>query len=406
MSEIYNELKSRGLIKQFTTGEDKLKELLDGPSLKVYAGFDPTKNSLHVGHLIPIMILSHLQKAGHVPICVLGGGTAMIGDPSGRDSMREMLTEAKINENITGIKKQLSHFIDFSAENALLMNNYDWLGLENYISFIRDIGPHFTVNRMLTADCFKIRMEKGLSFLEFNYMILQAYDYYILFKKYGCTLQIGGDDQWSNILAGIDLIRRKNGAEVFGMTNPLLTRSDGKKMGKTEGGAVWLDPEMTSPYDYYQFWRNTSDDDVVRFLKIYTFVPLETISQYENLSGQELNIAKELLAFEAVKILHGESEALKADESAKKLFGQGSLTDAPSINLALENVIGAQLVDLCVIAGVFKTKSEVRRMIAQGGISLNGEKVTDAKKLITEGDIHKGSLVIKKGKKSFYKIEI
>ena len=406
MSGIYEELKARGLIKQFTIEENRLGKLLNGPSVKVYAGFDPTKNSLHVGHLIPIMILSHLQRAGHIPICVLGGGTAMIGDPSGRDSMREMLTEAKIMENMAGIKKQLSHFIDFSEEKALLLNNFDWLGLENYISFIREIGTHFTVNRMLTADCFKIRMEKGLSFLEFNYMILQAYDYYILFKKYGCTLQIGGDDQWSNILAGIDLIRRKNGAEVFGMTNPLLSRSDGKKMGKTEGGAVWLDPELTSPYDYYQFWRNTSDDDVIKFLKIYTFVPLETISRFEDLSGKELNPAKELLAYEAVKILHGENEALKADETAKKIFGQKSLADAPSIKLPGENVIGAELVDLCINAGVFETKSEVRRIIAQGGISLNGEKVTDPKRIIAEGDITEGSLTIKKGKKSFYKIEI
>ena len=406
MSNLYEEFLGRGLIKQSTIEDERLKEFLNGPSFSVYAGFDPTKHSLHVGHLIPIMILSHMQRAGHRPICVVGGGTAMIGDPSGRDSMREMLTESKILENLRGIKAQLSHFIDFSEEKALLLNNYDWLKLENYIDFIRKVGPHFTVNRMLTAECFKIRMEKGLSFLEFNYMILQAYDFYNLFQKYNCKLQVGGDDQWSNIIAGIELIRRTEGKEAFGMTNPLLTRSDGKKMGKSEGGAVWLDPELTSPFEYYQFWRNTTDDDVVKFMKIYTFLPLDEIENYSKLKGEELNRVKEILAYEATKIVHGKDNADKARETALNIFRNGSLDAAPSIVMEEESVIGKELAELCLEAKIFESKSEARRMITQGGLSLNGNKITDVKTIIDLGDINDGSLSIKKGKKSFYKIEI
>ncbi|MFO7810695.1 MAG: tyrosine--tRNA ligase [Candidatus Delongbacteria bacterium] len=406
MSALYEEFKERGLIKQSTVEDGRLKNILNGHPVKVYAGFDPTRSSLHVGHLIPIMILSHMQKAGHHPICVLGGGTAMIGDPSGRDSMREMLTEKTILDNIEGIKGQLSNFIDLDKDSALLLNNYDWLGSENYIDFIRKIGPHFTVNRMLTADCFKIRMEKGLSFLEFNYMILQAYDFYSLYKKYGCTLQIGGDDQWSNIIAGIELVRRIEGKEVAGMTNPLLTRSDGKKMGKTEGGSIWLDPDLTSPFEYYQFWRNTGDDDVIRFLKIYTFLSTEQIRKYAGFKGEDLNKVKEILAFEATKILHGEKQASEAKNTAAKLFKEGSLHAAPSIKMDSVMIIGMPFVDICVSAGIFSTKSEARRMIVQGGLKLNGEKVADIKKEIAAQDLKEGVIIINKGKKHFYKIEI
>ncbi|HXK48999.1 MAG TPA: tyrosine--tRNA ligase [Clostridiales bacterium] len=405
MPQLFEELKERDLIKQSTIELDRLKTVLNGEPISVYAGFDPTKPSLHVGHLIPIMILSHMQKAGHRPICIVGGGTAMIGDPSGKDSMREMLTNESIEDNVRGIKKQLSKFIDFSNEKALLVNNYDWLGLENYIDFIRKIGPHFTVNRMLAAECFKIRMEKGLSFLEFNYMILQAYDFYTLFMKYNCLLQIGGDDQWSNIIAGVELIRRIEGKEALGMTNPLLTRSDGKKMGKTEGGAVWLDPELTSPYDYYQFWRNTADSDVVKFMKIYTFMNLDEIAQYSSLSGEELNNAKEILAYEATQIVHGKIEADKARETAKNIFSSGNVVNAPAVKIPADEVIGETVSALCVKAGLFSSKGEAKRMIEQGGLSMNGSKVTDPLMTITGNDIIEDLISLRKGKKIFLNIE-
>ncbi len=406
MSLLFEEFSGRELIKQSTVELDRLKNILNGNPISVYAGFDPTKSSLHVGHLIPIMILSHMQKAGHRPICVVGGGTAMIGDPSGRDSMREMLTVEKIEENMRGIRSQLSRFIDFDNERALLVNNYDWLGFENYIDFIRKVGPHFTVNRMLTADCFKIRMEKGLSFLEFNYMILQAYDFYTLFKKYECIMQIGGDDQWSNIIAGVELIRRIEGKESYGMTNPLLTRSDGKKMGKTEGGAVWLDPDMTSPFEYYQFWRNTSDSDVVKFLKIYTFIPVEEIDKYSILSGEQLNPAKELLAYEATKILHGKESAEEARETARNIFSRGNIDNAPKISMNKHEIEGNNIVDLCVSAGLFSSKGEAKRMIEQGGLSMNGNKISDAGVIITDSEFSGGIISLKKGKKTYLNIEV
>lgn len=406
MKKLFEELEARGLIKQSTIELERLKSLLNGPSISLYAGFDPTKSSLHVGHLIPIMILSHMQQAGHRPICVVGGGTALIGDPSGRDSMREMLTEEKIQENMRGIKSQLSRFIDFNEEKALLVNNYDWLGFENYIDFIRKIGPHFTVNRMLTADCFKIRMEKGLSFLEFNYMILQAYDFYTLYKKYQCALQVGGDDQWSNIIAGVELIRRIEGQEAFGMTNPLLTKSDGKKMGKTEGGAVWLDAELTSPFEYFQFWRNTSDDDVIKFMKIYTFIPVSEIEKYSVLKGEELNTVKELLAYEATKIVHGSLEADKAKESALNLFKFGSMEGAPTVSINKNEIEGRSIADICVSAGLFETKGEAKRMIQQGGLYLNGVKVDDVGKIVSSSDFENGFLDLKKGKKIYLNIKV
>jgi len=406
MNRLFEELEARGLIKQSTIELERLKTILNGPSISLYAGFDPTKSSLHVGHLIPIMILSHMQRAGHRPICVVGGGTALIGDPSGRDSMREMLTEEKIQENMRGIKSQLSRFIDFTEEKALLVNNYDWLGFENYIDFIRKVGPHFTVNRMLTADCFKIRMEKGLSFLEFNYMILQAYDFYTLFKKYQCALQVGGDDQWSNIIAGVELIRRIEGQEAFGMTNPLLAKSDGKKMGKTEGGAVWLDAELTSPFEYFQFWRNTTDEDVIKFMKIYTFIPVPDIDKYAGLQGEKLNEVKEILAYEATKIVHGTSEADKARESALNIFKKGSMEGAPSVSLNKNEIEGRSLTDICVNAGLFETKSEAKRMILQGGLNLNGVKVDDVGKTVTASDFANGFLDLKKGKKIYLNIKV
>ena len=406
MNKLFEELESRGLIKQSTIETDRLRSVLNGPYLSVYAGFDPTKSSLHVGHLIPIMILSHMQRAGHRPICVVGGGTALIGDPSGRDSMREMLTEEKIQDNMRGTKSQLSRFIDFSEEKALLVNNYDWLGFENYIDFIRKIGPHFTVNRMLTADCFKIRMEKGLSFLEFNYMILQAYDFYTLFKKYQCTLEIGGDDQWSNIIAGVELVRRIEGQEVFGMTNPLLTRSDGKKMGKSEGGAVWLDAELTSPFEYFQFWRNIADDDVIKFLKIYTFLTVSEIEEHALKKGEELNSVKEILAYEATKIVHGEAEAETAREAALNLFKKGSADGAPEVAMNINELEGKLLADVCVSAGLFESKSEAKRMIVQGGLTMNGNKVDDIAKTVSACDFSKGMIELKKGKKIYLNIKV
>jgi tyrosyl-tRNA synthetase len=406
MSRLFEELEARGLIKQSTVELDKLKSILNGKPISLYAGFDPTKSSLHVGHLIPIMILSHFQRAGHRPICVVGGGTALIGDPSGRDSMREMLTVEKIEENMRGIRAQLANFIDFSSEKALLVNNYDWLGFENYIDFIRKVGPHFTVNRMLTADCFKIRMEKGLSFLEFNYMILQAYDFYTLYKKYECRLQIGGDDQWSNIIAGVELIRRIEADEAYGMTNPLLTRSDGKKMGKSEGGAVWLDPDITSPFEYYQFWRNTTDDDVIRFLKIYTFMPVEEIEKFADKTGQELNTVKEILAYEATRILHGTEHADAARESALKLFSGVSTEDAPSVEVQLSKVLGQTVCDAAVEAGLFESKGEAKRMIQQGGLSMNAEKITDPNRILEKKDIVEGCINFKKGKKIFLNLMV
>jgi len=405
---LYNELMGRGFIKQITAEEEVIKNILDNDKISIYCGFDPTKDSLHVGHLMPIMLLSHLQRAGHRPLCVVGGATALIGDPSGKDSMREMLTQEDIMLNMIGIKKQLSHFIAFGEEKALLLNNFDWLGRENYLNFIREIGPYFSVNRMLTAECFKMRMEKGLTFLEFNYMLLQAFDFYTLSKKYNCRMEVGGDDQWSNILAGIELTRRKDQVEVFGLTVPLLARSDGKKMGKTENGAVWLDPSMTSPYEYYQYWRNTTDDDVVRFMKLYTYLTLEEIAEYGKLQGAELNHAKEILAYETTKIVHGQEEADKARATAKSIFeNQGAATDsAPTHDLPAAEVIGQTVVDICVKIAIFDSKGEARRMIQQGGLSVNDTKITDIGYQLNDADVKDGKIAMRKGKKNFYFINV
>ena len=400
---IFQELQARGFVKQLTD-EENIEKLLNDKKVSMYVGFDPTKPSMHIGHLIPIMILSHLQKAGHRPICIVGGGTAMIGDPSGKDSMREMLTPAKIDENVEGIKKQLSSFIDFEADRALLLNNWDWIKDLNYVEFLREIGPHFTVNRMLAAECFKVRWEKGLTFLEFNYMLFQAYDFFHLHNEYDCNIEIGGDDQWSNIIAGIELVRRKKGKSVYGMTAPLMTNAAGKKMGKTEEGAIWIDKDLTSAYDYYQFWRNSLDNDVVKFMKLYTFMPLDEIAKYEALEGAELNAAKEVLAYEATKIVHGDEAAKEAQEAAKKVFAGGGIDGAPEVELDRSAVEAMNVTDLAVEAGLFATKGEAKRMIKQGGLSINNIKIAKFDETIGEQFIVDGTIPMKKGKKKFIKV--
>lgn len=406
MKNVYDFLKRRGYIKQ-TTNEEGLRKKLNEEKVTLYCGFDPTKPSLHIGHLMQILICKNLQDAGHRIICVIGGGTAMVGDPTGKDNMREMLTQQNIQDNIAKIKKQLALFLDFSDEKALVVDNYEWLGHQNYIDFLRFIGPNFTVNRMLTAECFKQRMEKGLTFLEFNYMIMQAFDYYQLFKRYDCTLQIGGDDQWSNMLAGMDLIRRTEAKEVYCMTSPLLSKSDGKKMGKTEGGAVWIDPELLSPYEYFQFWRNSGDDEVNTRLRYYTFVPTEEIEEYEKLEGQELNKVKEILAYEQTKIVHGEEEAKKALEASKQVFaGNSASADAPTIEMGKSAVVGQTVADISVEVKLFGSKGEAKRMIKQGGLYLNGEQVNDFNYNISENDIADGKIGFRKGKKKFLFIDI
>lgn len=406
--KLYEELKSRGFVKQMTAEENIIKAQLNDKKLSIYIGFDPTKESLHVGHLMPIMLLSHIQKHGHRPICIVGGATALIGDPSGKDSMREMLTAEKIDDNLLGIKKQLSHFINFDDGKALILNNYDWTGKQNYIEFIRDIGAHFTVNRMLAAECFKMRMEKGLTFLEFNYMLLQAYDFYVLSKEYDCTMELGGDDQWSNIIAGIELVRRKDQKEVFGMTFPLLTKSDGKKMGKTEGGAIWLDKNLTSPFEYFQFWRNSADADVIKLLKIFTYISLDEIKQYEKLEGAELNEAKELLAYEATRVLHGKEEADKAKDAAKKLFSGGNADESsmPTYEITKDEFLEMSVVDIFIKGELFATKGEAKRMIKQGGVSINKQKINDFMQKMEEKDIKENKIMLQKGKKKFVLIKI
>ncbi|MBN1968648.1 MAG: tyrosine--tRNA ligase [Candidatus Delongbacteria bacterium] len=403
--KVYDELMARGFIKQETDSEN-IKKLLNETKTSMYVGFDPTKASMHIGHLIPVMILAHLQRAGHKPICIVGGGTAMIGDPSGKDSMREMLTEEAIDFNVQGIKRQLSSFINFDNDKALLLNNWDWIKEQNYINFLREIGPHFTVNRMLSAECFKVRWEKGLTFLEFNYMLLQAFDFFVLNEKYDCTLEIGGDDQWSNILAGVELIRRKKQKQAYGLTAPLMTKSDGKKMGKTESGAIWIDPELTSAYDYFQFWRNTLDADVTKFMKLYTFMPLDEISKFEKLEGSELNMAKEVLAYEATKIVHGEERAKEAMESSKKIFSGQSLDGAPEVEISKSEIEGISVSDLTVKAGVFASKGEAKRMISQGGVSINDFKVSDFNELIDDKHMAGDFIPVKVGKKKFIKVKL
>ena len=397
---VYEELVARGLIAQ-VTDEKEIRELVNSGKAVFYIGFDPTADSLHVGHFMALCLMKRLQMAGNKPIALIGGGTAMVGDPSGRTDMRQMMTPETIQHNVDCFKKQMSRFIDFSDDKALMVNNADWLMNLNYVDVLRDVGAHFSVNRMLTAECYKQRMEKGLSFLEFNYMIMQSYDFYALYKKYGCNMQFGGDDQWSNMLGGTELIRRKLGKNAYAMTINLLLNSEGKKMGKTQSGAVWLSAEKTSPYDFYQYWRNVDDSDVIKCLKMLTFLSLEEIAEFEKLEGAEINKAKEVLAFELTKLVHGEEEATKAQNTARTVFaGGGKDANMPSTDLTKDELgEGIQILDLLVKCGLISSKGEGRRLITQNGISVNDAKVTDIFLEIKEDDFTNNELVIKKGKK-------
>lgn len=403
---VYEDLQRRGLIAQ-TTDEEKIRDLVNSGKAVFYIGFDPTADSLHVGHFMALSLMKRLQMAGNKPIALLGGGTGMIGDPSGKTDMRKMLTKEDIQHNCDCFKKQMSRFIDFSDDKALLVNNADWLLELNYVELLREVGACFSVNRMLTAECYKQRMERGLSFLEFNYMIMQSYDFLSLYRKYGCNLQFGGDDQWSNMLGGTELIRRKLGKDSYAMTINLLLNSEGKKMGKTEKGAVWLDPEKTSPYDFFQYWRNVADSDVIKCLKMLTFVPIEEIEEMEKLEGSELNKAKEVLAFELTKLVHGEEEASKALATARSLFqAKSDNENMPSTAISQadmkDGTIG--LIDLLFLVKLVPSKAEARRLIQQGGISVDDEKITDVKAEISTDAFSKGYIVVKKGKKVFHKI--
>ncbi len=398
---VFDDLKARGMIAQ-CTDEDKVRELLENEKVTFYIGFDPTADSLHVGHFVAMMVMAHMQRAGHRPIALFGGGTGMIGDPSGKSDMRKMLTKEDINHNIECFQKQMSKFIDFSDGKAIMVNNADWLDNLNYISFLREIGVHFSVNRMLAFECYKQRLERGLSFFELNYMLMQSYDFLMLNRKYGCVMELGGDDQWSNIIGGVELNRRCDGKDVYGLTVKLLQTSDGKKMGKTERGAVWLNPEKTTPYDFYQYWRNIGDDDVIHTMKMLTFMPLDEIAKYENLTGSDINVAKERLAFEVTKLIHSEEEAIKAQESARALFGSGSnLDDMPSTQL---DAVGMNIVDMLVAAKLVPSKSEARRLVQQGGVAVDDVKVDEVAACLTAEQFEKGYVIVKKGKKVYHKI--
>lgn len=401
---VYEDLVARGLIAQ-VTDEDEIKELVNTGKAIFYIGFDPTADSLHVGHFMALCLMKRLQMAGNKPIALIGGGTAMIGDPSGRSDMRQMMTPETIQHNCDCFKEQMSKFIDFSEGNALMVNNADWLMGLNYIDVLREVGAHFSVNRMLTAECYKQRMEKGLSFLEFNYMIMQSYDFYALFQKYGCNMQFGGDDQWSNMLGGTELIRRKLGKDAYAMTINLLLNSEGKKMGKTQSGAVWLDPNKTSPFDFYQYWRNVADHDVLKCIRMLTFLPLEEIDKMDGWEGSQLNTAKEILAFELTKMVHGEEEAQKSQDAAKALFSSGNAENMPTVALEDSDFTdGAiDILGLLVKSSLASSRSEGRRAVEQGGVSVNGEKVTDIKTVYKMDDFQDG-MVLKKGKKNFRKI--
>ncbi len=405
--EIYEELVARGLIAQ-VTDEQEIRDLVNNGKAVFYIGFDPTADSLHVGHFMALCLMKRLQMAGNKPIALIGGGTAMIGDPSGRTDMRQMMTKETIQHNCDCFKKQMSRFIDFSDGKALMVNNADWLLDLNYVELLREVGACFSVNNMLRAECYKQRMEKGLSFLEFNYMIMQSYDFYSLFQKYGCNMQFGGDDQWSNMLGGTELIRKKLGKDAYAMTITLLLNSEGKKMGKTQKGAVWLDPEKTSPYEFYQYWRNVDDADVLKCIRMLTFLPLDEIEKMESWQGSELNRAKEILAFELTKLVHGEAEAEKAQATAKALFaGAADADNMPSTALAKADFdAGVQLLEVMVQAGLIKSKGEGRRLVQQGGVSLNDAKVTDPMLVLSAADFEKGYAVVKKGKKVFHKITV
>ena len=403
---IYDELKARGLIAQ-VTNEEEIKKMINNGEAVFYIGFDPTADSLHVGHFMALCLMKRLQMAGNKPIALIGGGTAMIGDPSGRTDMRQMMTKETIDHNVECFKKQMSRFIDFSDGKALLVNNADWLLDLNYVDVLREVGACFSVNNMLRAECYKQRMEKGLSFLEFNYMIMQSYDFYALYQKYGCNMQFGGNDQWSNMLGGTELIRRKLGKDAHAMTITLLLNSEGKKMGKTQSGAVWLDPNKTSPFDFYQYWRNVGDDDVMKCIRMLTFLPLEEIDAMADWEGSQLNKAKEILAYELTKLVHGEEEAEKAQTAARALFSQGGdAANMPTCTLTAEDLVDGSIdiLGLLVKAELAATRSEARRNVTQGGVTLDGEKVTDIKASYTLDDFKGEGLVLKRGKKKFKKI--
>ena len=403
---LYDELVARGLIAQ-VTDEEEIKDLINNGKATFYIGFDPTADSLHVGHFMALCLMKRLQMAGNKPIALIGGGTAMIGDPSGRTDMRQMMTPETIQHNCDCFKKQMSRFIDFSEGKALMVNNADWLMDLNYIDVLREVGAHFSVNRMLTAECYKQRMEKGLSFLEFNYMIMQSYDFYTLYQKYGCNMQFGGDDQWSNMLGGTELIRRKLGKDAYAMTINLLLNSEGKKMGKTQSGAVWLDPEKTSPFDFFQYWRNVADSDVLKCIRMLTFLPLEEIDAMESWEGAQLNEAKEILAFELTKLVHGEEEASKAREASHALFaGGGDSAHMPTVELSAANFADGDMdiLSLLVKTELAPSRSDARRAVEQGGVSVADEKVTDIKTAYNADSFGADGLVVKRGKKKFVKV--
>lgn len=406
MQNVFNTLERRGYVEQLTHPEE-IKKLFEKECVPFYIGIDPTADSLHVGHFISLMVASHMQKAGHKPIILMGGGTAIIGDPSGKTDMRKMLTVEDIDNNVAQIKKQIEKFLSFEGPNAaIIVNNGDWLRDLNYINFMREIGVHFSVNRMLTAECFKQRLEKGLSFLEFNYMLMQGYDFYVLNQKYNCKMELGGDDQWSNMIAGVELVRRKAQGQAMAMTCTLLTNSQGQKMGKTVGGALWLDPEKTSPYDFYQYWRNVDDADVEKCLALLTFLPMDEVRRLGTLEGAEINKAKTVLAYEITKLVHGEEEANKAKSAAEALFAGGvDMSNVPTVTISKDK-LGATILDIMAENKIVPSKAEGRRLIQQGGLSLNGEKVTDVTRTLNEEDIQDGAALIKRGKKNYNKIVV
>ncbi|QBE98634.1 Tyrosine--tRNA ligase [Blautia producta] len=405
--KIYEELTARGLIAQ-VTDEEEIRDLVNNGKATFYIGFDPTADSLHVGHFMALCLMKRLQMAGNKPIALLGGGTGMIGDPSGRTDMRQMMTEETIQYNCDCFRKQMSRFIDFSEGKALMVNNADWLLDLNYVEMLREVGAHFSVNNMLRAECYKQRMEKGLSFFEFNYMIMQSYDFYMLYKNYGCNMQFGGDDQWSNMLGGTELIRRKLGKDAYAMTITLLLNSEGKKMGKTQSGAVWLDPNKTTPFDFYQYWRNVSDADVLKCLRMLTFLPLEQIDEMDKWEGSQLNTAKEILAYELTDLVHGEEEAKKSQEAAKALFTSGNAADMPSAFIEQSDLQegNIDLITLLHKSGLVGSRSEGRRAIEQGGVAIDGEKITDVKYVIPGEKLDGDGIVLKRGKKNFRKVTI
>ena len=407
MKNVFDELSARGMIAQ-CTNEEKVRELLGGSEpVTFYIGFDPTADSLHVGHFVQLMVMAHMQRAGHRPMALLGGGTGMVGDPTGKTDMRRMMTPETIAHNVACFKKQMERFVDFSDGRALMVNNADWLLNLNYVDFLREVGVHFSVNRMLTAECFKTRMERGLSFLEFNYMLMQSYDFYRLNQEYNCTMELGGDDQWSNIIGGVELCRRKAGREVYGMTFALLTTSEGKKMGKTEKGAVWLDADKTSPYEFFQYWRNVADADVIRCLKMLTFVPVEEIDELAK--EPNVNLVKERLAYEVTALVHGREEADKAMAAARALFsGGGNAEHMPSTAISRDQFVdgGVAVIDLLTLTKLCPSRSEARRAIEQGGVSVDDQKVADITVTVPEAAFEKGYVVLKRGKKAFHKVTI